>query len=277
MSHRTSIQAPPMLFDLGQLTRSSMGGVERALARFPRALSICYLQVSGVPVPNGAFVTGPWSPSTADALEQFLQERQWPRVLLRSFTPFGRVRKPRGGYLVSAAQIPALARDILQDGRLAVLHEPVNRLENRFSGNFRLRDGRVNFEIMGGGFDLANLSRGDFDPHESFYVWWGPRLIYSKRVFNVHIIDSLTYKAAVARRADEVIQIAQIQGDDLKKTWKVNREKHVPVPLPLRHSIIDWAYLTACVFTRHGNVEVVGGFIIDRDNRLLMLDVQIAR
>src|SRR5256885_1147622 len=116
-----------MFVDLSVSSRMECRDVAFLLSRYARARSIALLAAWRIPIPHTLIVTA-WTPNSQHKLNAAVQAHGWKSALLRSDVPLGRGTKPQGGFLVERNCIEAAIREILEDGRIAILTTPYSRV-----------------------------------------------------------------------------------------------------------------------------------------------------
>ncbi|HEV2454890.1 MAG TPA: hypothetical protein VGY98_11550, partial [Verrucomicrobiae bacterium] len=78
---------------------------------------------------------------------------------------------PRGGFLVGREMLAETLEYFFSLGRIVALYEPADPLLNGHNLNLLFENDReIRVEIVGPGFDMSDIKRGDLSPHESFFI-----------------------------------------------------------------------------------------------------------
>lgn len=138
-----------------------------------KAQSIVYLGELGLPTLPAIAVTE-WNNEIQNYLMKFFKERNWKSVVIRtdkaSETGKG---VPRGGYLVEINNLENEVKQFLELGRLVMLLEPRDKYTNLYGINVSYNNNspdELYLEIVGPGFEVSNLNRGDVSPHERLRI-----------------------------------------------------------------------------------------------------------
>lgn len=139
------------------------------LSTYQRFQSYALFRSAGIPTLDG-FLVLRWNKETPHALRASLQSRRWSCAMLRSDAAKSAHLKPRGGNVIDATHIVTMVRRTIGEGRIALVLEPASRFDDVHSGNvlFDPNDPWLYWEVVGPGFDMSDLNRGDSLPHESF-------------------------------------------------------------------------------------------------------------
>ncbi|MGH3702658.1 MAG: hypothetical protein ACRDQY_25075 [Pseudonocardiaceae bacterium] len=128
-------------------------------------------------------------------------------VMVRSDGGIETTAYQRGGHTLPVEQAIERAQDLLSHGRAVLLLEPTNRLTNRLTAMIRIdRDaphggtGQLTIEVLGPGYDLADLARSGVQPQARIEVrnigWNRPEALWPHDVFAT-VVD-----ASVATRLE---------------------------------------------------------------------------
>jgi len=78
---------------------------------------------------------------------------------------------PRGGFLASKSLLNEVMEYFFSLGRIVAFYEPADPLLNGHNINLLFENDReIRVEIVGPGFDMSDIKRGDLSPHESFFM-----------------------------------------------------------------------------------------------------------
>ncbi|MDX6584616.1 MAG: hypothetical protein QOI10_3800 [Solirubrobacterales bacterium] len=176
--------------------------------RLYKLRSWLHLHQFGVPTLRGIVVDG-WSREEEQAVRDFGDSMGTGELLLRSDRVAEMGKYPRGGSIVSLAELPGVVVGHIRDGRVVFLLEPVSPFSDLYSVNSASwpSDEFIIHEIVGPGFDASDLKRGDDSPHERYVLTksrYGP--IPPQRLEH-YVIGSDAYRSSWMRRAAKVGQM----------------------------------------------------------------------
>lgn len=144
---------------------------EAVATNFPKWNTLCLLRSVGLPTLNAAFLPPGMSRSeTAALVERFATTLGSDRLLVRSDGGREAGRYFRGGNTLPLNRVVETAITLLNQERAVILLEPTNRFTNRLAANFRAdSDGKFAIEVLGPGYDVADLNRGGTPAHYRIY------------------------------------------------------------------------------------------------------------
>lgn len=113
-----------------------------------------------LPTPKGIVLLD-GNPMTVKEAQSWLTKAGWPRFLVRTDHARETANAPAGGYLHATSDLPALAKRIIQDGRVLICLEPHDKHDNLYGINVALdaSQGQVIVEAVGAGFDVSDINR----------------------------------------------------------------------------------------------------------------------
>jgi len=159
----------PQFYPLFGLTSNKLQSTLEALDGYWKAKSTIYLDVLGLPTLKGIAVKA-WDEHTKVAVRDYLASRGWKSVVIRSDKQDETgIDIPVGGYLVDVANLDAQVKRFFMKGRIIMLLEPRNRYMNKYGVNVLYDSSSPNslyLEVVGLGFDVSDINRGDITPHE---------------------------------------------------------------------------------------------------------------
>jgi hypothetical protein len=139
--------------------------------RYPKWATMCQLRRLGLPVLNAAFlVPGQDRQALNDAVAVMAAATGQARLMVRSDGGVETRRYYKGGNTFSLAGVASKAAGLLEAGRAVILMEPTNRFTNRLTALVRMdrsgpgQPGTFTIEALGGGYDVADLTRGGIPP-----------------------------------------------------------------------------------------------------------------
>ncbi|MEO7193308.1 MAG: hypothetical protein ABIZ05_00555 [Pseudonocardiaceae bacterium] len=165
----------------------------------------------GLAVLDACLITPDATLRLADAIEAFTRLHGSTAVMIRSDGGMETMEYQRGGHTLSVEQAVEHAHDLLSHGRAVLLMEPTNRFTNRLSAMIRIdRDapcgetGQLTIEVLGPGYDLADLARSGVQPHARIQVrsidWDRPEALWPHDVFAT-VVDA-SVPARIEARLD---------------------------------------------------------------------------
>ena len=110
---------------------------------------------------------------------------------------------PMGGYLVDLKDIEKDIRNHIAEGRIVIVLEPRNRYENLYGVNVMFEDKtseNLYLEVVGPGFDVSDLNRGQVTPHERVLLQRSAEC----RVLERSTIAPSDYRASVNARLAKI-------------------------------------------------------------------------
>lgn len=140
---------------------------------FWKAKSIAYLDKFGLPTLSAIAITT-WNDKIKENLLNYCKNKNWSSVVIRTDKAKETGEKiPRGGYLTNLDNLENEIKKNLENGRIAIVLEPRDRYKNLYGINILYDNNapeNLYFEIVGPGFEVGNLNRGDIKPHERFIL-----------------------------------------------------------------------------------------------------------
>lgn len=198
------------------------GPVPESMRGYNRASSMFELLQLGLPVLEGIIVTK-WSERTREYVAFFLKNKGWRKVLIRSDKRPETDRTIRGGYLINSEAVFSETQRLLSIGRIVLLLEPADRYENLYGINTLIssEDSFALLEIVGPGFDVTDLNRGEISPHERIFLEVKDDHV-TEHILNREIVDRFRYsdtvKARMRKIAKDAIAKQWIEGKDYSKS-----------------------------------------------------------
>lgn len=168
----------------------------RDLRGYWKTLGILYLKKLKLPSLNGVVIIN-LSDIVYNEIIKFCNKNSYNYLLLRHDKKPEKPPYPMGGYLVKIDKIKEEVRSYFNAGRIVILLEPSNFLDNLYSFNIRFesKKGSALIEIVGPGFDASDLQRGHTTPHESILI----NLTALEEYINKHDEDFILNKAIESR------------------------------------------------------------------------------
>lgn len=141
------------------------------LKGYYKTTSIVNLRMLGLPVLKGVVITR-WDDRVRQNVLTFANARGFSRLLIRTDKTAETGQYMRGGYIIDLSELDKEVNMILGAGRIVILLEPRSPYEDLYSLNalFTPQDENILLEVVGPGFDMSDLKRGDISAHEVIYV-----------------------------------------------------------------------------------------------------------
>lgn len=168
--------------------------------RWPKWSTQCFMNSLGLAVLDACLVTPGAAPRLAEAVEAFARLHDSTAVMVRSDGGMETIAYQRGGHTLPVEQAIEHAHGLLSHGRAVLLLEPTNRFTNRLTAMLRIdRDashgetGQLTIEVLGPGYDLADLARSGVQPQSRIEVrnidWDRPESLWPHDVV-VTVVDT---------------------------------------------------------------------------------------
>ncbi|NDB92670.1 MAG: hypothetical protein EB167_08270, partial [Nitrososphaeria archaeon] len=189
---------------LTNLTAQDFDKTIAKLDEFWKAKSIAILDKLGFHVLPGAAILA-WNEKISLKLLNYCKENNWTSVTIRTDKAKETGENiPRGGYQVQINKLETEIKKHLRNGRIVIVHEPRDRYKNLYGINV-LYDNKIPtelyFEVVGHGFEVSNLNRGDIQPHEKLVIRKkNDEFVILKR----DIISNSEYKNSVNLRYQQI-------------------------------------------------------------------------
>ncbi|WP_020391212.1 hypothetical protein [Kribbella catacumbae] len=163
------VLAAPVLSELS-LAKCRRLGQDR---RWPKWSTQCFMRSLGLPVLNACLIAPADRDQLASVVNSFARRLGTESVMVRSDGGVEAVSYRRGGLTLPVPEAIAWAEPALADGRAVLLLEPTNRFTNASTAMIRIDrsigkgpdGGQLTVELLGAGFDLADLARTGLQPH----------------------------------------------------------------------------------------------------------------
>ncbi|WP_158647333.1 hypothetical protein [Actinoplanes sp. ATCC 53533] len=179
--------------------------------RWPKWSTQCLMSSLGLPTLDACLVTPEESESAGLIAEQFARIHDTDSVMVRSDGGIETSTYLRGGHTLPVSQAAEWARSVLAHGRAALFLEPTNRFTNALTAMMRIdrtnaqhTGGQLTVELLGAGFDLADLARSGIPPHARLEVhgidWERPGQLWPSDIVAT-MVDSPTADRIEARLA----------------------------------------------------------------------------
>lgn len=203
-----------------------------------------------------------WDKSIAEYVFEYLRQKGWKDVVIRTDKKEETGGYIRGGYLCPVEKLEKEVVAILKLGRIVAILEPVNKYENLYGVNWliSIKDQYVIAEVVGPGFDISDINRGDTCPHEIIQFYIEDKLI-KFRICSRKIISQPQYLLSVIDRLKKIgreivlrkggdpnsysdTALIEAAKDYLQSTgWVMllsHSEKYTPIPTFLLKTYIDY-------------------------------------
>jgi hypothetical protein len=185
----------------------------RELEGYNKTISIFRLLSLGLPTLEGLVILR-WNDRVPKEISDSFEGKRIPEVLVRTDKVREAGRYMRGGYLVPLDQVEAEVRRVLGIGRIIVLLEPRSKYDNLYGINVLIdfTADQACVEIVGPGFDVSDLNRGDISPHERLWLSIDEEQI-KPRIRKRSLVSHEQYRASVQHR------LAKIGHDAMRLGW----------------------------------------------------------
>jgi hypothetical protein len=184
-------------------TAETQTAVLRDLRGFWKLWSHCLLVRLGLPSLDGVVVTRAYRAMDND-ISAFMERISSSIVLIRHDKFPEAPSYPRGGFLVGQKILGETLEYFFLQGRIVALYEPVDPLLNGHNLNLLFEsEQEIHAEIVGPGFDMSDIKRGDLSPHESFFI----RLSAAGDISELkllHRIDESAYAESLRERKAKI-------------------------------------------------------------------------
>lgn len=210
------------VIDLQQVAQEELLSLIKQCEGYKKLQSYLALYLMGFPVLKGIIISQ-WSNNTHCELNRALSANGWKEVVLRSDCFYNVSKKPPGGFLYSNVEIGNRVREVLFEDRIPFLLEPASRFDDLYSGNilFESESDVMYWEIVGPGFDLSDLNRGEVGPHETFLTYKGNQVLDWRNLSPLDVprhtwISSDQYQRSWKLRMIKVSRMAGQEWDHIK-------------------------------------------------------------
>lgn len=136
---------------------------------YQKIKSLIYLKMLNFHTLDGIIVLN-WNEQIEKKVVSFFMSKGVSQVVVRTDAKYEVGPAPRGGYLVRLSEIKDEVKNYLDMKRIVILLEPRNRYNNLYGINIlfdrELFPRNIYLEVVGPGFDISDISRGDITPHE---------------------------------------------------------------------------------------------------------------
>ncbi len=145
--------------------------------RWPKWSTQCFMHSVGLPVLDASLVAPGGEARLGEVAQQFAAGLGVDRVMVRSDGGLETARYRRGGHTLPVPEAVDWCREVMRDGRAALLLEPTDRFTNELTAMLRIDRtsapaglGRLTVEVLGPGYDLADLARTGLRPQARIEV-----------------------------------------------------------------------------------------------------------
>jgi hypothetical protein len=200
-------------------------------SRFPKWGTMCLLKYLDLRVLDAAFIHPPASPTDVNKiLESFIKLWNLEKILVRTDGGVETGNYMRGGNSIEISRAFELIRQILEHSRAVILTTPTNRFTNRLVVNLYLdANGTFRVELLGPGFDVADLNRGLIVPEISIEISnlnWNsyerPHPLFIKQTFSSQSLNEMR-KIRLGRIGRELLPAigitCQEPAEDFAEQW----------------------------------------------------------
>lgn len=187
-------------------TNISKNQLDYALSVFEgywKIYSILVLKHLNFPVLKGIILTT-FDAETRNNVIQFSKVIKSQEFLLRHDRKPEVPNAPRGGYIVSIKELEKELSLFFKQRRIVVLLEPVSPYDDIYSCNvlFDRAQNCATIEIVGPGFDVSDLNRGDISPHE--IIEFNFNSLTTESFKKIYTVDNRSYKKSVKLRLQKI-------------------------------------------------------------------------
>jgi hypothetical protein len=238
-------------------------------SRFPKWGTMCLLKYLGLRVLDAAFIH-PTVSSTdvTKILEPFIKLWNLEKILVRTDGGVETGDYMRGGNSMEISRAFELIHRILEHGRAVIVTTPTNRFTNRLVVNLNLdANGVFRVEVLGPGFDVADLNRGLIAPEicvEINNVNWNsyerPHPLFIKQTFSSQSIDEMR-KIRLGRIGRELLPAmgiaCQEPAEDYAEQWlrkngylQLFEEERPEIQLRRLYNWYDIAFIVGMAYRR---------------------------
>ena len=290
--------ATSAIYPLFGLSGEKLQSTLTTLKDYWKAKSIIYLNVLGLPTLKAVAVTN-WNVSIKRQLMQFLNQEGWTSVVIRTDRKGGMgVRPPLGGYLIKLVDLDKEVQKFLAENRIVMLLEPRDRYRNLYSINVMFESTSPDIlylEIVGPGFDVSDINRGDVTPHERIWIQREARA--DIRIVKHSITSAEDYRNSVGRRllkigrlvaanesVNRVVEKEAELGKLAKQFLETNgydlllghSDSYQPIPVEYLRRVIQFIAGLPEKMSRQGldtNVFVISSTIFEGTDELVFWDI----
>ena len=167
--------------------------------------STCLLNNRGLPTLPGILIIRRYLSMNGD-IRKFMDFMRFTTALIRHDKFPETPPYPRGGFLVGEKMLDDVLDYFFSLGRIVALYEPADSLLNGHNINLLFENEyEIKVEVVGPGFDMSDIKRGDLSPHESFSI----RLSASGTISEMRLlrrIDEIAYAESVRERRIKIQQ-----------------------------------------------------------------------
>jgi hypothetical protein len=238
-------------------------------SRFPKWGTMCLLKYLGLRVLDAAFIHPTASHADVNKiLESFIKLLNLEKILIRTDGGVETGDYMRGGNSMEISRAFELIRQILEHGRAVIVTTPTNRFTNRLVVNLYLdTNGVFRVEVLGPGFDVADLNRGLIAPEISIEInnlnwklYERPHPLFIKKNFSNQSINEMR-KIRLGRIGRELLPAmgiaCQEPVEDFAEQWlrmngynQLFEEERPKIQLRHLYSWYDTAFIVGMAYRR---------------------------
>jgi hypothetical protein len=180
------------------------GPVPATLAGYHKVSSLYEIRQLGLPILRTVVITA-WSDAVAAYLKEYVLRQGWARVTIRSDRRPEVPSSPRGGALFDLQSAFQVIAELLASGRVVLVIEPADKYDNLYGVNLLFVSGAEEalLEIVGPGFDVTDLNRGDISPHERISLAIKNQML-TARILKKECVTREEYLASVSQRLAKI-------------------------------------------------------------------------
>jgi hypothetical protein len=145
-----------------------------------------------------------WNQEIKKRIEVFSKIIKSNQFLLRHDKCPERPPYPRGGYIVNIDNIEFECKNYFKQNRIVLLLEPYSPYDNLYNINILYDKESIIFEVLGPGFDISDLQRGDQSPHEILYFFNSKEYDHRIMPYSHAVISNEDYRESVKKRYQKI-------------------------------------------------------------------------
>jgi hypothetical protein len=197
---------------LSDMTQAELAAADR---RYPKWATMCQLRCLAMPVLDAVLITPDQGHHALQAgIVALATAIGQDHIMIRSDGGAETRRYHKGGNTFPLAKAESKAIELLNAGRAVILMEPTNRFTNRLTALLRMdrdqngRNGTFTAEVLGPGYDVADLTRGGVPPQVTLTadadwsaysdLWWS----------DLRLTSNVSHDAERDRRSRRLSRIA---------------------------------------------------------------------
>lgn len=200
---------------------------------YKKVMSMARLSMLGLPILEG-FVTKSISDEVLEYLKHWMRERRMERLTVRFDSAQSGRRKGRMTSNLTIEELRQM-RDLVRDGVVAMIMEESDRLQQSYGVLTAFAEDCLICEVVGPGYDVDELMRGQIVPHERFV--FRRKDIYDDNYRDLgptdvmlhSIIASEAYIQSVEYRCSKISEIIGREPGDLEQESVLSEQQRLDV------------------------------------------------